>query len=149
MAVFPHFLRKLVFKFSCRRFGKGSFIDYGSFINYPWKLSIGNNVEINRGFQAFCSYIDPAVMIVIEDEVIIAPNVSIYASGQNPKDPQSIDVASSVVIRRGAYIGANSVIRYGVTIGESAVVGAGSTVVKSLPAKSIAAGNPAKVIRKL
>jgi maltose O-acetyltransferase len=41
------------------------------------------------------------------------------------------------------------IILKGVTIGEGAIVGAGSVVTKDVPAWSVAAGNPARVIRKL
>jgi acetyltransferase-like isoleucine patch superfamily enzyme len=52
-----------------------------------------------------------------------------------------------VVIRSGAYIGANVTILEGVEIGEAAVVGAGAVVTRSIPAASVVAGVPAKPIR--
>ncbi len=48
-----------------------------------------------------------------------------------------------------AWIGANVVILKNVTIGEGAVVGAGSVVTRSVPAWTLAAGNPARVVRSL
>lgn len=47
------------------------------------------------------------------------------------------------------WIGANVTILKGVSIGKGSVIGAGSVVSRSIPEYSIAAGNPAKVIRKL
>jgi acetyltransferase-like isoleucine patch superfamily enzyme len=52
-----------------------------------------------------------------------------------------------VIIEDGAWLGACSVILQGVTIGAGAVVGAGSVVNKDVPAGSIVAGNPARVVR--
>jgi acetyltransferase-like isoleucine patch superfamily enzyme len=49
-------------------------------------------------------------------------------------------------IGRNCFIGGRSIILPGVTIGDSCIVGAGSVVTKSVPANSIVAGNPAKVI---
>ncbi len=58
-------------------------------------------------------------------------------------------VTGRVEIGNNAFIGANTVVTKGVTIGDDTVVGAGSLVVSSLPARVIAAGAPAKVIREL
>jgi acetyltransferase-like isoleucine patch superfamily enzyme len=49
-------------------------------------------------------------------------------------------------IGRNCFIGGRSLILPGVIIGDSCIVGAGSVVTKSVPANSIVAGNPAKVI---
>ena len=54
-----------------------------------------------------------------------------------------------VTIGDNCWIGANSVICPGVTIGENSVIGAGSVVTRDIPANSVAAGNPCKVIREI
>jgi len=59
---------------------------------------------------------------------------------------QSLDVRG-VTIEEEAHVGANSVVLAGVTVGMRAQVGAGSVVTKDVPAYSIAAGNPCKVIK--
>jgi acetyltransferase-like isoleucine patch superfamily enzyme len=51
-----------------------------------------------------------------------------------------------VVIEDGVWIGARSIILAGVTIGRGSTIGAGSVVTKSVPAFSIAAGNPARIV---
>lgn len=54
-----------------------------------------------------------------------------------------------IKIRKNAWLGAGVTVLPGVTIGENAVVAANSTVTKDIPADSIVAGTPAKVIRSL
>ena len=54
-----------------------------------------------------------------------------------------------VTIGNNVWIGGNVVICPGVTIGDNAVIGAGSVVTKDIPAWSVAAGNPCRVIRKI
>ncbi len=57
--------------------------------------------------------------------------------------------SESVLISKGAWIGARAMVLKGVTIGEGAVVGAGSVVTKDVPAWTIVAGNPAQIIRTI
>ena len=53
-----------------------------------------------------------------------------------------------VVIGKNVWIGANASILPGVTIGDNSVIGAGSTITHDVPAYSVTAGNPAKIIKK-
>jgi acetyltransferase-like isoleucine patch superfamily enzyme len=50
-------------------------------------------------------------------------------------------------VRNGASIGSGATILSNVVVGERAIVGAGSVVTKDVPADTIVAGNPAKVLR--
>ena len=54
-----------------------------------------------------------------------------------------------IVIEDDVLIGTRCIILKGVTIGARSVIGAGSVVTKSIPADSIAAGNPCKVIKSI
>jgi acetyltransferase-like isoleucine patch superfamily enzyme len=54
--------------------------------------------------------------------------------------------SKSVKIGRGCFIGARSIILKGVTLGDRVIIGAGSVVAKDIPAFSIAAGNPARIV---
>ncbi|MBN2592065.1 MAG: acyltransferase [Sedimentisphaerales bacterium] len=55
---------------------------------------------------------------------------------------------SRVIIGKNAWIGANSIILPGVKIGDNSVIGAGSIIIEDVPAYSVAAGNPAKIIKQ-
>jgi acetyltransferase-like isoleucine patch superfamily enzyme len=55
----------------------------------------------------------------------------------------------ATLVKRGASIGSGATVLCKVTIGENAIVGAGSVVTKDVPANTIVAGAPAKVLRTL
>ena len=52
-------------------------------------------------------------------------------------------------VRAGASIGSNATVLCGLTIGAGSIIGAGSVVVHDVPDNVVAAGNPARVIRRL
>lgn len=57
--------------------------------------------------------------------------------------------SAPIKIGKSCWLGANVTVLKGVTIGDGAVIGAGSVVTKDIPCNVIAAGNPAKVIKKI
>lgn len=94
--------------------------------------------------------------IVIEDGTIIAPNVIIVDTDfHKPWPPEERfyglgqENDREVHIGKNVWIGMNSIILKGVTIGDNAMVAAGSVVTKPVPANTVVAGVPARVVREL
>ncbi|MCE5322973.1 acyltransferase [bacterium] len=125
------------------------------------------NIEIGPYTTVrYKSVIGSAIGIKIGSHCIISNNVTIYDHNSHPTDP---DVRKKmcesgfnsslwdwkyadkkpIVIKDNVWIGQNALICKGVTIGEGAVVAANAVVTKDVPAYSIAAGNPAKVVKTL
>ena len=75
--------------------------------------------------------------------------IGYFARRRGIGDKTSIIKSAPIIIEDDVWIGANCIILKGVTIGARSIIGAGSVVTKSIPADSIAAGNPCKVIRKI
>ncbi|NYH10307.1 acyltransferase [Pseudomonas moraviensis] len=144
----PKFLRDLVFKLLFKKFGQGGMLDYRCFVRYPWRVSIGNNVDINRGCELYSSMQTTEGVIVLEDHVVLGPGVIIFSSSHDYGALDLPDISSPVRICRHAWVGGKSIILPGVVIGEGAVVGAGSVVTKDVPPYCVAVGNPARVIKK-
>lgn len=143
----PKILRKPFYKLVFANYGKRVFIDENCYFRYPWRISLGDDVVINRGCEFYPSFQDSFSKINIDSGVILAPNVIFYGAGQDPRNPSMLDVAGDITIRKNVYIGGNTIVRYGVEIGERSVVGAGSVVVKNVSEGCIFAGSPAIFIR--
>ena len=124
-----------------------------AWINPPFYCDYGKNIEVGKNFFANynCTILDVA-KVVIGDNCQIAPNVSIYTAG-HPVHPATrntmYEYGIGITIGDNVWIGGDCVICPGVHIGDNAVIGAGSVVIKDIPAWSVAAGNPCKVIRKI
>ena len=130
----------------------------GLIIGFGDNIPIGKNVSINYR----CMLID-CNTISIGNDVLIAPGVQMNTASHPTHleerltpdwDPSSGEYrwrtyALPIRIGNGCWIGANAVILGGVSIGDGAVVAAGAVVTKDIPPHVLAAGVPAKVIKKL
>ncbi len=106
-------------------------------------ITIGKNVFIN----ACCKFQDQGG-IIIGDNVLIGHSVVITTLNHDITPRTRVNMTpKQVKIGSNVWIGSNVTILPGVEIGEGAVIGAGSVVTKDVPQYSIAAGNPAKVIK--
>ncbi len=86
--------------------------------------------------------------ITIEDDVMIAANVSLISNNHDLYDRQVL-ICKPIVIKKGAWIGAGAAILPGVTVGKYAVVGAASVVTHDVPDYAVVVGNPARVTKVL
>lgn len=125
----------------------------GAFINPPFYCDYGFNIEVGKNFFANynCTILDVA-KVRIGHNCQMAPNVAIYTAG-HPIHPETrasgYEYGIAVTIGDNVWLGGNSVICPGVTIGDNVVIGAGSVVTRDIPANSIAAGNPCRVLRQI
>lgn len=130
-------------------------------IDTPFHCDHGNNIFLGNDviIGINCTFVDNAE-IRVGNRVLIASNVQFYTSS-HPVLPQERLVpdwkekgttffrtyARPIEIKDNVWIGGGSIILAGVTIGENSVIGAGSVVTRSVPANSVAVGNPCRVIR--
>lgn len=128
--------------------GNHSFIGSSTFISRS-SITVGNNVTIAWGSTIYDH--DSHSLDYMERRKDIDDELAELRSKQNMIAHKNWDVVNSKPIKicDDAWIGMNSIILKGVTIGEGAIVGAGSVVTKDVPAWTVVAGNPAKVVKTL
>lgn len=136
--------------------GENSFILGPVFFHYGIHTTIGKHFFGNYNLT-----IQDDALVTIGDYVSFGPNVTIvtpihpliaserrqmiHANGES----KALCYAKPVSVENDVWLGANVTVCGGVTIGEGSVIGAGSVVTRDIPAHSLAAGVPCKVIRTI
>ena len=140
-------VRRDIVPFNRFTLGERSVIEDFSIINNAvGEVTIGNKTRVGLGN----TIIGP---VAIGNDVHLAQNVTVTGLNHNYSEV-GVKIANQgvstqpVVIDDDVWIGAHAVILPGVTVGTHSVVAAGSIVTRSIPAYSICAGNPAKVIKQ-
>jgi acetyltransferase-like isoleucine patch superfamily enzyme len=107
-------------------------------------LEVGDNVFINYG----CS-IASSAHVKIGNNVLIGSHVMVMDCDFHRVEDKSWDTTGSPIhIEDDAWLGNRAIILKGVTVGQGAVVGAGAVVTKDVPARTLVAGVPARVVRR-
>lgn len=114
---------------------------------------VGNNVSI--GHSVGCD-IGNTNLIYVEDNVIITNHCILLCHRRDMTGYRKGDdgtklpyIYAPVILKKGCQLGMGTIVMPGVTIGEGAIVGARSVVTRDIPAWTIAAGSPAKVIKEI
>lgn len=115
------------------------------YIDYGKPVTIGKRCFI----QQCCTFFGRGG-ISIGNDVFIGPKVNLITINHDP-DPEnrSATCGRPIVIEDKVWIGINATILPGVRIGYGAIIGAGSVVTKDVPAMTVVAGNPARMIKRI
>lgn len=139
-------LARFINLYGCR---VGENTKIGTFVEIQKNATVGKNCKIS-------SHTFICEGVTIDDDVFVGHGVTFindtYPRATNPSgglQTESDWNLQRTHVRRSASIGSGATILANVTIGEKAMVGAGSVVTRDVPANSVVAGNPAKVLRTL
>jgi acetyltransferase-like isoleucine patch superfamily enzyme len=121
----------------------------GAFVEIQKHAKVGRHCKISSH-----SFICEGV--TIEDNVFIGHGVvfinDTYPRATNARGDLQRErdwTVEPTLVRKGASIGSGATILANLTIGENALVGAGSVVTRDVPANSVVAGNPARILRHI
>jgi maltose O-acetyltransferase len=127
--------------------GQNSIIEPLFYCSYGQNIYIGDHVYLNY----LCTILDNNE-VHIGHHVSVGPTVQIYTAAHHIQAEarlQGLEVAKPIVIEDNLWLGGGAILLPGVRIGRNAVVGAGAVVSRSVPANTVVAGNPARVIREI
>lgn len=146
-------LRKLFLLVAGAKIGQDSIIMDVHFFNWHHQGLSGLRIR-QQCFIGDETLIDLYNKVTLEDNVTIAQRVAILTHinvgyKTHPLQKHFPFQSLPTYFREGCVIGACATILPGVTIGQRSMVAAGSVVTKDVPANTLVAGVPAKVIRKL
>ena len=126
--------------------GSNLYIEPPFFCDYGSNIYCGANVYFNVN----CVVLDVA-RVTIGSHVLFGPGVQLYTASHPLDVPtrRTLELARPITIGDDCWLGGGAIVCPGVSIGAGCVIGAGAVVTKDIPAYSLAAGNPARVIRSL
>jgi putative colanic acid biosynthesis acetyltransferase WcaF len=128
----PNRVRCAILRWFGAQIGEGVLIRHGVTIQWPWKLSIGDNTWIGVGAELY--NIDS---IVIGSDVCISQHAYLCTGSHDRRSPTFEFDNGPIVVEDGAWLCARSSVLRGVTIGANSVVGATSLVCRDVPPDSI------------
>jgi lipopolysaccharide O-acetyltransferase len=117
--------------------GEG-FIEIGDGTSLAGGCVLSSAAEVRLGRRVLCAR-----------NVYVADHRHAFADGSRAVLDQGIEHVAPVTVGDGAWLGENVVVGPGVSIGRNAVIGANAVVLADVPARAVAVGAPARVVRHL
>ena len=127
--------------------GEDAYVRPPFYCDYGYNLALGPRTFLNFN----CVVLDVAP-VRIGARVQIASAVQILTA-DHPIDPEErasgIESARPITVEDDVWLGGGVILCPGVTVGEGSVIGAGSVVIRDIPPRVVAVGNPCRVVKPI
>lgn len=127
--------------FGARLYGR-PFVHQSAHIHFPANLIMHDRACLGEGAVAYTQG-----MVELKARCTVAQEAYLCTGTHDFSDPALPLVTAPIVVEEDAFIGARAFVLPGITVGAGSVVGAASVATKNVPAWTIVAGNPARVLR--
>lgn len=127
--------------------GAGTWIEPTAKLTDPERIFLGEECHINH----LTCWQPGDATIRVGHRLLCGPGTMLFGTNYSQKSERLRDApprTGDITIGNDVWLGANVIVTAGVTIGDSAIIGAGAVVTKDVPAHSVAAGVPAKVVSR-
>lgn len=134
----PSALRVGLLRLFGAQVGRGVVVRSGVNVSFPWRLIVGDHVWI--GEEVAILSLAP---VTLGSHVCLSQRAYL-CTGSHDWKVETFDLQTKpIVVENQVWVAAQAFIGPGVTLGEGSVVGAGAIIMKPVPARSMARGNPA------
>lgn len=142
----PYFLGRGFRRWLLRRFGADlaprAVVYPSARVWAPWNLTMGEGAIVDRNVYLYC-----VAPIRLGAQVSVSDGAFLCTASHDVTRLDHPLTYEPIVVRDGAWIGAQAYVGPGVTVGEGAVVAARAVVTRDVPAWAIVAGNPARIVK--
>ena len=141
------FEKDAIIKKLFKKAGDDFTIEPNFWCDYGYNITIGDNFYSNHNLTIL-----DCAEVIFGDYVFIGPNCSFYTA-EHPLDStirnSGIEYAKPIRVGNNVWIGGSVTVLSGVTIGDNAVIAAGAVVTKDIPEDCVAAGCPARIVKRV
>jgi putative colanic acid biosynthesis acetyltransferase WcaF len=137
-----HAWRRFILRCFGAGLGQGCHVYPKAVIWAPWNLRMGEGAAIADGAEVY----NPAP-VDIGEYAVISQGAYLCGASHDYRLWHFPLIASPITVGKHAWVAARVIVQMGVRIGDGSVIGAGSVVTRDMPAWSVCAGNPCRVIK--
>jgi putative colanic acid biosynthesis acetyltransferase WcaF len=137
-----HAWRRVVLRCFGATVGAGAHVYAGARIWAPWNLAIGADACIADGAEIY----NPR-LITLGERAVVSQGAYLCGASHDYSQWAFPLISAPITVGAHAWIAARAIVHMGVSVGDGAVIGAGSVVTRSMPAWTVCAGAPCRVIR--
>ncbi len=137
-----HAWRAFLLRLWNARIGEDAHIYSRAVIWAPWNLQCGARACLADDVEVY-----NVAQISLGEDAVVSQGAFLCAASHDYEHPGFRLIAKPIRVGDRAWIAARALVLPGVTVGDDCVIGAGSVVTKDMPAKSVCAGNPCRVVK--